>query len=265
MDFNTVYHTYRLVPFIKMRLLVLFFLIFGFQISSFSSQKSKIKILFIGNSYTYRNHMPIIFSKIAKSNGKNVEVNWCVKGKTSFYRHSLRKQVYKAISWKKWDYVVLQGSSRDMLKDSLTYHEKTMPGLNRMIDSIQKNHDKTKLVFYMTWSYRKGYKKLSDSNTHFKMIRRISSKYKEIAEKYQSKLSPVGLIWEKLYFKHNIKNLYQPDNAHPSKLGSFVTACSFFSTIFNEPVKQTPADYISIPKQNRIKKLVWESFIEFNK
>jgi len=248
----------------KIRLFVVVILIFGFQILPFAKQKSKIKVLFIGNSYTYRNHMPTMFLDIAESNGKNVEVNWCVKGKTSFYRHSLRKKVYKAISWKKWDYVVLQGSSRDMLKDSLTFHDKTLPGLNKIIESIQKNHNRTKIVFYMTWSYRKGYKKLAHSNTHFKMIRRISSKYKEITEKYQAKLSPVGLIWEKLYFKHHIKNLYQPDNAHPSKLGSFVTACSFFSTIFNEPVKQTPADYLSLPKQDKIKKVVWESVSKYN-
>lgn len=234
------------------------FLLIILLLPCFILAKEPIRILFIGNSYTYRNHMPRMFSKVAKANGKNVEVNWCVKGKTSFYRHSKREAVYKAIQWKKWDYVVLQGSSRDMLKDSLTYYDRTLPGLNKITKAIQNNSKATKIVFFMTWSYRKGYKKFSFSNSHFKMIRRISLKYQAIAKQYNAMLNPVGLIWEKLYFKHHIKNLYKPDNGHPSVLGSYVTACSFYSTIFGRPVKHTPQAYIKISQHNRVEKLVGE-------
>ena len=33
-----------------------------------------MKILFIGNSYTYYNHMPEIFERLARENGKEVQV-----------------------------------------------------------------------------------------------------------------------------------------------------------------------------------------------
>lgn len=202
--------------------------------------------------------MPRMFMKIAKANGKNVEVNWCVKGKTSFYRHSLRKKVYRAIQWKKWDFVVLQGSSRDMLKDSITYTEKTLPGLNKIYSSIQENHPKTKVVFFMTWAYRKGYSKYPYSNTHYKMIRRISSKYKSLSTEFNAMLAPVGLVFENLYFKYKIKALYKPDNGHPSKLGSYAAACSFYTTIFKHKVIHTPQAYLKIPHHNRIEYLVWK-------
>lgn len=220
--------------------------------------KEPIRVLFIGNSYTYRNHMPRMFMKIAKANGKHIEVNWCVKGKTSFYRHSLRKKVYQAIQWKKWDYVVLQGSSRDMLKDSITYHEKTLPGLTKIVSSIKRQNPNTKLVFFMTWAYKKGYPKFSFSNTHYKMIRRISAKYQTLATDFDAILTPVGLVFEKLYFKHQIKTLYKPDNGHPSELGSYATACSFYSVIFKERVKHTPQAYLKIKKHNVIESLVWK-------
>lgn len=239
------------------RILIVLLIIFGSgQLPSFA--KEPIRVLFIGNSYTYRNHMPRMFMKIAKANGKHVEVNWCVKGKTSFYRHSLRKKVYRAIQWKKWDYVVLQGSSRDMLKDSSIYYDKTLPGLHKIVASIKGNNPKTKLVFFMTWSYKKGYPKFDYSNTHYKMIRRISSKYKTLASDYDALLTPVGLVFEKLYFKHHIKSLYKPDNSHPSKLGSYAAACSFFSVIFNERVSHTPQAYLKIKKHNEIESLVWK-------
>jgi len=119
-----------------MNRIVVFLLLLFVSGLSLSFAEEPIRILFIGNSYTYRNHMPRMFMKIAKANGKNVEVNWCVKGKTSFYRHSLRKKVYRAIQWKKWDYVVLQGSSRDMLKERSILYNKSLPGLNKIVSSF---------------------------------------------------------------------------------------------------------------------------------
>jgi lysophospholipase L1-like esterase len=216
-----------------------------------------IKILFIGNSYTYRNHMPKMLMKIAQAHGKKIEVHWNVKGKTSIYRHSLRPQLFKAITWKKWDYVVLQGSSRDMLKTDSIFYGKTIPALNKIVHTIRQNHSKTNILFFMTWAYRKGYKKMSKANTHFKMIRVISSKYAELAKKYNARVIPIGLIWEKLIFKHHIKNLYHKDNGHPSSVGSYVTACSFYSMIFDRRVKHTPQSYLKIKQHNKIEELVW--------
>lgn len=241
-----------------MNRIVIFLLFIFVSGQSLSFAEEPIRILFIGNSYTYRNHMPRMFMKIAKANGKQVEVNWCVKGKTSFYRHSLRDKVYRAIRWKKWDYVVLQGSSRDMLKDSSIYYKKTLPGLNKIVTRIKQRNTNTKLVFFMTWAYKKGYPKFPYSKTHYKMIRRISSKYKSLATDFDALLTPVGLVFEKLYFKHHIRDLYKPDNSHPSKLGSYAAACSFYSVIFKERVRHTPQAYLKIKKHNVIESLVWK-------
>lgn len=239
------------------RILIFLILIFvSGQHLSFA--KEPLRVLFIGNSYTYRNHMPRMFFKIAKANGKTLEVNWCVKGKASFYRHSLREEVYRAIKWKKWDYVILQGSSRDMLKDSVTYYDKTLPGLNKIVKSIKHRNPNVKLVFYMTWAYKKGYHKIAKYNTHYKMIRRISTKYKTLASDFNALIAPVGIVFEKLYFKHHITTLYHSDNSHPSSLGSYVAACSLYSVIFNERVKKTPKDYKKIKSRNMVESLVWK-------
>jgi len=241
-----------------MNRIVIFLLFIFVSGQSLSFEEEPIRIFFIGNSYTYRNHMPRMFMKIAKANGKNVEVNWCVKGKTSFYRHSIRKKVYRAIQWKKWDYVVLQGSSRDMLKERSIYYNKTLPGLNKIVSSIKQRNHNTKLVFFMTWAYKKGYPKYGYSNTHYKMIRRISAKYKVLATDFDALLTPVGLVFEKLYFRHHITTLYKSDNSHPSKLGSYAAACSFYSVIFKERVSHTPQAYLKIKKHNVIESLVWK-------
>jgi hypothetical protein len=90
------------------------------------------------------------------------------------------------------------------------------------------------------------------------MIRRISAKYKALAIDFDALLSPVGLVFEKLYFKHHIKTLYKPDNGHPSPLGSYAAACSFYSVIFKERVSHTPQAYLKIKKHNEVESLVWK-------
>ena len=60
-------------------------------------------ILFIGNSFTYRNHLPKMFGELAKRNGKQVDVQWNVRGKTSFYQHEGRPELFKAIRSKEWE------------------------------------------------------------------------------------------------------------------------------------------------------------------
>lgn len=238
--------------------LIIFFIFCRFGSCDAAKCNRPLKILFIGNSYTYRNHMPKMFMKIAHAHGKKIEVHWNVKGKTSFYRHSLRPNLYKAIKWKKWDYVVLQGSSRDMLKNNSIFYGKTIPALDKIISTIKNNHSKTKILFFMTWAYKKGYKKFKNSNTHFKMIRVISNKYKNLANRYNGEVIPIGLVWEKLIFKNKIQDLYKKDNAHPSIVGSYVTACCFYSKIFNRRVKHTPQSFLKIKRHNEIEELVWE-------
>jgi len=145
-----------------------------------------------------------------------------------------------------------------MLKDSATYYDKTLPGLNKIVSSIKQRNPSTKLVFFMTWAYKKGYPKFAYSNTHYKMIRRISAKYKVLATDFDALLTPVGLVFEKLYFRHHITTLYKSDNSHPSKLGSYAAACSFYSVIFKERVSHTPQAYLKIKKHNVIESLVWK-------
>ena len=90
------------------------------------------------------------------------------------------------------------------------------------------------------------------------MIRQISAKYKTLASDYDALLTPVGLVFEKLYFKHQIVDLYKPDNSNPSKLGSYAAACSFYSVMLKERVKHTPQAYLKIKKHNEIESLVWK-------
>lgn len=203
-------------------------LLLYFQVAA----KKEINILFIGNSYTYRNHMPKIFEKLAKLNGKSLHVYTNTKGMTSFYRHSKRQNLYKAITWKKWDYVILQGSSRDMIKDSVTFQTKTIPGLQKLIDAIKTNSKQSKILFFMTWAYEKGF----GEKSYFEMTRNVKNGYESLSANYNIPVVPVGLAWKETLMKVKKSKLYHRDGAHPSLQGSYLVASCFFVSIFEERI-----------------------------
>ncbi len=218
---------YRFLLFI---LPVIFFFLYYFWPIS----KDTIKVLFIGNSYTYRNDMPSIFEEIAISKGKKVYVEDCTLGKATLAIQSRRFAVKNAISSEKWDVVIIQGSSRDFVKDSSIIVKKTKPALEKIIKAVQKNNPSTKMLFYMTWGYRNGFKPIDEVNTFEKMSNLIEKRYLSLYETYDIGVVPVGMVWKDVRKKRDEVILYVKDGAHPSLKGSYLTACCFYSAIFND-------------------------------
>ena len=218
---------YRFLLFI---LPVIFFFLYYF----WPIDKNTVKILFIGNSYTYRNDMPYIFEEIALSKGKKVYVEDCTLGKATLAIQSKRFAVKNAISSENWDVVIIQGSSRDFVKDSSIILKKTKPALEKIISAVQKNNPTTKMLFYMTWGYRNGFKPIDEVNTFEKMSNVIEQRYLSLYKTYNIGVVPVGMVWKDVRKKRDEVVLYVKDGAHPSLKGSYLTACCFYSAIFND-------------------------------
>ena len=74
---------------------------------------SPTRILFVGNSYTQRNHMPNIFRKLCKSSGQNVIVRSLTNPGRSLKNTSNPttangRKLYRLLRMQRWDYVILQ-------------------------------------------------------------------------------------------------------------------------------------------------------------
>lgn len=210
---------------------ILFVVLLGILMSL---NTKRITVLFIGNSYTYRNEMPDMFQDLARSLGKNVYVECCTQGKATLVIQSKRPELFEMIQSKKWDYIIIQASSRDLLRDSLTINKKTIPALKRIISAIDKNNPKTKKLFFMTWGYRNGNRPVKDGDSFSKMTRRVKSGYLALKEKFNIGVVPVGMAWYKVRKTHQEMVLYDRDGAHPNVKGSYLAACCFYSGIFNE-------------------------------
>lgn len=95
-----------------------------------------MRVLFVGNSYTHYNNMPKLFTDIANSKNINVDVHMSAKSSHTFKMHSERTDLYQDIQREKWDYVVLQGFSRELSTDIETIDSMVVPYVKRITDSI---------------------------------------------------------------------------------------------------------------------------------
>jgi len=228
-----------------MRKVIYVSLLIGIFLSSYyfffkKEDPATFKVLFIGNSYTYRNNMPSIFEGIALSKNKNVEVEHCTLGKATLYIQSNRPQVFQSIRRKKWDVIVVQGSSRDFLADTLVLKNETKPALEKLISAVAKNDPSTKILFYMTWGYKNGYKPMEEVNSFEKMANKIRDEYLNLYKEYNIGVVPVGMAWKDVRRNRNDVKLYVKDGAHPSLKGSYLAASCFYAAIFGEsPVGST--------------------------
>lgn len=215
-------------------------LIFTLSYIFWPTNKNAVKILFIGNSYTYRNNMPTIFENIAISKGKEVYVEECTLGKATLRIQARRNEVKNAIKSEEWDVVIIQGSSRDFIKDSSILVKKTIPALEKIIKAVQANNPATKMLLYMTWGYRNGFKPIDEVNTFEKMSLKIKERYLDLYKTYSIGVVPVGMAWKDVRKKRDEVVLYVKDGAHPSLKGSYLAASCFYAAIFNDsPVGAT--------------------------
>lgn len=196
------------------------------------SQSDSVKVLFVGNSYTHMHNMPSIFEKISTSAGQKVIVEKSAKSGASFEEHSTRADLFNAIKKRKWDYVILQGYSRELSHNIERIDTATVPYVRMLRDSILHNNPCTQILFYMTWGYDDGYHEREEVNSFEKMADSIARGYQYLGNFFNVPVVPVGMVWKQVRNNTNI-DLYVEDRAHPSKNGSFLIASTFYNAIFN--------------------------------
>jgi len=191
-----------------------------------------MNVLFIGNSFTHMNSMPVMFERLAIS--KNIKINVLMSAKSNhtFEMHSKRADLYEDIHKAKWDYVVLQGFSREFSYGQEHIDTAVIPYFQQIVDTLYQNNPCVKLLLYMTWGYENGYAYMNEIGTYEEMSAAIESGYRYIAGKYNLAIVPVGNVWKEIRKNYPEYNLYQKDQHHPTKIGSYIVASSFYSAIF---------------------------------
>lgn len=213
------------------KLIFLLGILAGTQIAT---AQDTVSVLFIGNSFTFMNEMPNTFREIAKSKGKMVHVERVTEGGKSLDWHSKQEKTYTTLRSRKWDYVILQELSNTPAQPDSKTETISLPFFRQLADSIRKNAECTQIMLYMTWGYKNGNSQWAEISTYESMQARISNTYMRYSDLISAQLSPVGAVWSQVRKSYPALELYDADTFHPSPLGSYLSAATFYAAIFGD-------------------------------
>ena len=189
-----------------------------------------MKILFIGNSYTYFNDMPARFLSLAKENGKEIEVDSVTCGGRKLYENIDKDDQYSTrirelAKTNEYDVLILQEQSYLALVDYESF-ERGVLALSKLVGAKRD-------ILYATWGRKSGSELLTNYGwTSEKMTNKLHDAYCLAAEKCKAEVSPVGLCF--LALSESELELYDPDLSHPSYLGTALGTLVHYKTVFGE-------------------------------
>lgn len=196
------------------------------------------KVLFIGNSITYYNNMPQTFEAIANDKGNNTAVTMYAPGGTGFINHAYDQNVFKKFRAGGWDYIVLQPGSNESPGYSYTIEE-TLSRARILLDSAYKYNPCAKILFYEisygVWGITAA--NLTTYNTTMDLIRTNLIK---LADSTKNFIAPVGEAFRTSWNNDQNDMLWvSAGDIHPNAKGSYIAACVFYATIFQEASEGT--------------------------
>jgi hypothetical protein len=177
-------------------------------------------VLFVGNSYTFAHHMPYLVKALARAAGEKPDlgVDMHAPGGATWQQHYEGGAVAQRLKLKKYDYVVLQERSAGPLDAPADMHK-----YGQLLDEeVRKSGAKT--ILFLTWAYQ-----------HIPIEQdQITREYKELAQRQQAKVAPVGQAWQAWLRDYPNVALHDPDKSHPNPRGAYLTACVFYATIYGK-------------------------------
>lgn len=175
-----------------------------------------MRILMLGNSFTFVNEMPKILAELT-----GAEVVQHTRGGARLAEQlnpktKMGSRTQKALETENWDYVILQEMSNGPVRS----REKFLNSVSELCQQIRVNGAKP--VLYATWAYQKGGKQMEEFPMGYdEMFRAMYEAYHEAAEQNEALIADVG---QRFYELADTEELYMEDGCHPNERGSKMAA-----------------------------------------
>lgn len=223
-----------------MNKLVSVFCLLSLTVFSQNNFKKKASVLFLGNSYTYVNDLPMLIYNVTLANGDTMAYDANTIGGYTFKNHFNDAVSIAKIKSRAWDYVILQAQSQEPSFPDQQVISETLPYAMKLDSVVRDNSNCSSVVFYETWGRKNG----DQSNcqffpplcTYLGMQNRLRKWYKKFADTTLRIMAPVGEAFRSSIAASPTLELYSPDQSHPSLEGSYLAACVFYETLFQKSV-----------------------------
>ena len=193
----------------------------------------KLKVLFVGNSYTFFHDMPTgAFREIANAAGYEVEVSTVTCGGYRLCQFADPADAYgirlrQTVAGQHYDYAVLQEQSLNPIRKE----EEFLRGAADVAALIPAE----RFVMYATWGRNDGSEDLRALGMdRVEMTEKLNAAYHKAADLIGARVAEVGNAFLEYAKDHNKDDLYHPDKSHPSAIGSEVAAGVIFAEMAKE-------------------------------
>lgn len=189
-----------------------------------------MRVLFIGNSYTFGNHLPGTFAKLAQSGGHTVQTGMLALGGWTLADHVNGHETLDTLKSAKWDLIVLQEQS-EIPAFEQPRSQNMYPAARTLVREIEDAGARP--IFFLTWAHRDGAPEFGLAG-YEAMQQQIEQGYLAIAGELGMPVVPVGRAWWMARKQNSELDFWQDDGSHPNEQGTYLAACVFYATIFRE-------------------------------
>ena len=186
-----------------------------------------VRVLFVGNSYTFQNDLPGMLARLLRSGGYEAGVEMSAVGGWTLADHAASEQTLEMIGSQTWDYVVLQEQSViPALPEERA--ELMVPAVGALDEQIRRAGAEP--VLLMTWGRRDGLATAGFPD-FAAMQAQLATGYREVGEVVGATVAPAGLAWQQALAEYAALALWAGDGSHPAEAGSYLAACVLYAVI----------------------------------
>ncbi len=186
------------------------------------------RVLFIGNSYTEVNDLPMTEALLAATGNHHLDTQRLTTGGALLADHVKDPQTEQTLKGSHWDFVVIQEQSQTpSIEDSR--QTQFNPAVRTLVDEIRAVGAVP--ILYNTWARRDGWPE-NGMATYESMQTQIDGGYLTIARELHVAIAPVGEAWDDITMHASDIVLWQDDGSHPTPSGTYLAACVMYATMF---------------------------------
>jgi hypothetical protein len=195
------------------------------------SDRPGLRVLFVGNSFTFRNSLPALVHELAAGDpgAPPIFAVEYAAGGWSLHQANRADGLDKLLRDVDWDVVVLQEKSWLLSLPEEQWRRETYPAAQALHEKIAAAGART--VLFMTWGYVRGDRLHQPHDTYAAMQARLADGYSKLGSELGAQVAPAGLAWAEALRREPSLDLWAGDGQHPGRLGSYLAACVFYAML----------------------------------
>ena len=183
-----------------------------------STMAPAVRVLFVGNSHTSTNNLPLVVARLARQQGVELEVGMLAEPGHSLGDHLSGRRLPVALRTKEWDWVVMQ-QGPSSLPESRADLVRSATAI-----AVELHGRPTRIALLSVWPHRR-YRASSLA---------AEASYRQAATAIDACVLPAATAWRFASTFEDAPRLYQRDQLHATRAGTVLTALTVLHGLVGE-------------------------------